>query len=56
MHLKSKQFVTLGKNEISYIQGPPGTGKSHTISAIILSALALNKKSWLFLRNNQHWK
>jgi superfamily I DNA and/or RNA helicase/very-short-patch-repair endonuclease len=32
------------QNEISYIQGPPGTGKSHTISAIILSALALNKK------------
>lgn len=31
-------------NEISYIQGPPGTGKSHTISAIILSAIALNKK------------
>jgi very-short-patch-repair endonuclease len=32
------------QNEISYIQGPPGTGKSHTISAIILSALAMNKK------------
>lgn len=32
------------QNEISYIQGPPGTGKSHTISAILLSALALNKK------------
>lgn len=31
-------------NEISYIQGPPGTGKSHTISAIVLSAVALNKK------------
>ncbi len=31
-------------NEISYIQGPPGTGKSHTISAIVLSALAQNKK------------
>lgn len=31
-------------NEISYIQGPPGTGKSHTISAIVLSAIALNKK------------
>ena len=32
------------QNEVSYIQGPPGTGKSHTISAILLSALALNKK------------
>lgn len=31
-------------NEISYIQGPPGTGKSHTISAIVMSAIALNKK------------
>jgi hypothetical protein len=31
-------------NEISYIQGPPGTGKSHTISAIVLSAVALKKK------------
>jgi len=32
------------QNEVSYIQGPPGTGKSHTISAILLSALAMNKK------------
>lgn len=32
------------QNEISYIQGPPGTGKSHTISAILLSALELKKK------------
>lgn len=32
------------QNEVSYIQGPPGTGKSHTISAVLLSALALNKK------------
>ena len=31
-------------NEISYIQGPPGTGKSHTISAIVLSAIAMKKK------------
>ena len=31
-------------NEISYIQGPPGTGKSHTISAIVLSAIAMGKK------------
>ncbi len=32
------------ENEISYIQGPPGTGKSHTIRAIMLSALLLGKK------------
>jgi hypothetical protein len=31
-------------NEISYIQGPPGTGKSHTITAIMLSALFLKKR------------
>lgn len=29
---------------ILYIQGPPGTGKSHTIQALIYSALLLNKK------------
>ena len=26
------------------LQGPPGTGKSHTITAIMLSAIFLNKK------------
>jgi hypothetical protein len=31
-------------HDISYIQGPPGTGKSHTISALVLTALAMNKK------------
>ncbi len=31
-------------NDISYIQGPPGTGKSHTIVALMLTALLLNKK------------
>lgn len=31
-------------NEVSYVQGPPGTGKSHTIAAIMLSALLLKKK------------
>ncbi len=30
--------------EISYIQGPPGTGKSHTITALMLSAILLRKK------------
>lgn len=29
---------------LSYIQGPPGTGKSHTITAIMLAALLLDKK------------
>jgi superfamily I DNA and/or RNA helicase len=32
------------QNEISYIQGPPGTGKSHTITAIMVTAILLNKK------------
>ncbi len=31
-------------SDISYIQGPPGTGKSHTIVALMLTALLLNKK------------
>jgi hypothetical protein len=31
-------------SEISYVQGPPGTGKSHTITAMILSAVLLGKK------------
>lgn len=31
-------------SEISYIQGPPGTGKSHTITAILLSAVLMGKR------------
>ena len=31
-------------SEISYIQGPPGTGKSHTITALMLSAIFLKKR------------
>jgi len=31
-------------SEISYVQGPPGTGKSHTITAMIVSAILLGKK------------
>jgi hypothetical protein len=31
-------------SDLSYIQGPPGTGKSHTISALMLSALLLGKR------------
>lgn len=41
---QKQAIYNVWKNEVSYIQGPPGTGKSHTISAILLSALALNKK------------
>ncbi len=32
------------RQEVSYVQGPPGTGKSHTITAIMLCALLLNKR------------
>lgn len=31
-------------SDISYVQGPPGTGKSHTITAMLLSAVLLGKK------------
>ena len=31
------------ENELSYIQGPPGTGKSHTITALLACAAAMNK-------------
>lgn len=30
-------------SDLSYIQGPPGTGKSHTITALMLTALVLEK-------------
>lgn len=30
--------------EVSYVQGPPGTGKSHTITAMLLSAVLLGKR------------
>lgn len=30
-------------SDMSYIQGPPGTGKSHTITALMLSALVMEK-------------
>jgi hypothetical protein len=32
------------RNPLSYVQGPPGTGKSHTIAAIMLTALFMGKK------------
>lgn len=31
-------------SEVSYVQGPPGTGKSHTITAMLLSAVLLGKR------------
>ena len=31
-------------SDLSYVQGPPGTGKSHTIAALMLSALVLEKR------------
>ncbi len=31
-------------SDISYVQGPPGTGKSHTITAMLLSAVLMGKK------------
>jgi hypothetical protein len=36
-------------HEVSYIQGPPGTGKSHTITAIMLTALFLKKPKRVLL-------
>lgn len=39
-----KAIINAFSCDLSYIQGPPGTGKSHTICAIILTALIQNKK------------
>src|SRR5207247_766160 len=36
-------IVRVWMHEVSYVQGPPGTGKSHSITAIMLSALFLKK-------------
>ncbi len=47
MSLSSRQQEAIRNawsSDISYIQGPPGTGKSHTISALMLSALILEKR------------
>lgn len=43
-HTQKRAIKNAFEWELSYIQGPPGTGKSHTISAIILTALFLGKK------------
>jgi hypothetical protein len=37
-------IVNAWQSEISYVQGPPGTGKSHTITAIMLTALFLRQR------------
>lgn len=40
-----KESIKYALNDtVSYIQGPPGTGKSHTISALAMMGLLLNKK------------
>lgn len=47
VNLSAKQKVAVENaltSKISYIQGPPGTGKSHTISAILLLGILMNKK------------
>lgn len=41
---QNKAIQNAWAHDISYIQGPPGTGKSYTISALVLTALAVNKK------------
>jgi hypothetical protein len=44
LNLSQKKAIQFAWNApISYVQGPPGSGKSHTIVAILLSALALKK-------------
>ncbi|MCX7000376.1 MAG: AAA domain-containing protein [Candidatus Sumerlaeota bacterium] len=41
---QKESIIKAWTNEITYIQGPPGTGKSYTITAILLTAIFLNKK------------
>lgn len=41
---QKEALLSAFSSEISYIQGPPGTGKSHTIIALILLSIILNKK------------
>jgi hypothetical protein len=44
LNLSQKRAIQFAWNApISYVQGPPGSGKSHTIVAILLSALVLGK-------------
>lgn len=40
---QKESIIKAWTSNISYIEGPPGTGKSHTISAIMLTAIFLNK-------------
>jgi len=41
---QKKAIADAWASELSYVQGPPGTGKSHTITAMLLSAVLLGKK------------
>lgn len=43
-NMQKKALKNALLSEISYIQGPPGTGKSHTISALALISICLNKR------------
>jgi hypothetical protein len=44
LNLSQKKAIQFAWNApISYVQGPPGSGKSHTIVAVLLSALVLGK-------------
>lgn len=41
---QKEAIIKAWTNEISFIQGPPGTGKSHTIAAILLTAVFMKKR------------
>jgi hypothetical protein len=40
---QTEAVIHAWEQEVSYIEGPPGTGKSHTITALMLSALIMGK-------------
>jgi len=42
-HKQEDAIRNAWSSDLSYIQGPPGTGKSHTITALMLTALVLEK-------------
>lgn len=41
---QKQAIINAFSSDISYIQGPPGTGKSHTIAAIMIMAILLEKR------------
>jgi hypothetical protein len=51
---QKKAIADAWASEISYVQGPPGTGKSHTITAMIVSAILLGKKVLLVSNKKLH--